>query len=452
MIWKRMQRFVAFDNLGLDESKMGLPEECAHQPCGPMGVDSLFNLFQIPFQIRGIIRTSILERKWGVDRSARLQDVKVTHIKILGMPELLFQSGDDKFNDYVSYMQIYLDNLANERAGFEVILAKVNAPKDKDNKEAGEALAMELDNPGAWPLARNENRTYTRFGMPMLPVWLNFMPEFPATGLQKEKWLALIGGASGLPEVVKLSTRTFLVRSTDISNWDLYLNDGRPANSSLVLQEYYGEKSNPLSGLMLAGQDRSFWVAFQKDLTFQRDKDIQSRVDTFNQFLRISVCQHIDRLRGNTFRSPRLEQSIMVLERINFPSISKSIGAFVHDVEQRLPFDMVCNRYIASNASFYTAFENLNQAYLLNSSNLEFLLELMVSDVMWNLGEDNATVPSFFQAIQIVAGNGHYKTTLKSGAVIWVSPRSHPRSHPPNLTRGLAGDHQAQHHWHGLHL
>ena len=56
---KRMQRFVAFDNLGLDETQLGKPEDYSHQPAGALGVDSLFNLFQIPLQIRGIIRQTV---------------------------------------------------------------------------------------------------------------------------------------------------------------------------------------------------------------------------------------------------------------------------------------------------------------------------------------------------------------------------------------------------------
>lgn len=53
----------------------------------------------------------------------------------------------------------------------------LNAPKDKDNKEAAEALAAHLDNPGAWPLERDDKCEYVRFGLPRLPIWLNFSPE-----------------------------------------------------------------------------------------------------------------------------------------------------------------------------------------------------------------------------------------------------------------------------------
>lgn len=62
LIWKTMARFVAFKNLGLDKTKVGKPEDYADQPGGKLGRDSLFNVFQIPFQIYGIVKQEVLER------------------------------------------------------------------------------------------------------------------------------------------------------------------------------------------------------------------------------------------------------------------------------------------------------------------------------------------------------------------------------------------------------
>lgn len=71
LIWKSMGRFVAFKNLGLDETRVGMPEDYAEQPGGKLGCDSLFNLFQIPFQVYGIVKQDVLER-------ARRSDPKLT--------------------------------------------------------------------------------------------------------------------------------------------------------------------------------------------------------------------------------------------------------------------------------------------------------------------------------------------------------------------------------------
>ena len=75
-IWKTMARFVAFDNLGLDETRVGMPEDYADQPGGKLGRDSIFNLFQIPFQIYGIVKQEILERE---RRSTPALTIKVLH-------------------------------------------------------------------------------------------------------------------------------------------------------------------------------------------------------------------------------------------------------------------------------------------------------------------------------------------------------------------------------------
>jgi hypothetical protein len=47
LIWKKILRFVAFDNLGLNESIVGKPEHYADDPGGVLGVDSLLNVFQV---------------------------------------------------------------------------------------------------------------------------------------------------------------------------------------------------------------------------------------------------------------------------------------------------------------------------------------------------------------------------------------------------------------------
>lgn len=49
LIWKKILRFVAFDNLCLNESIVGKPEDYEDDPGGVLGVDSLLNIFQVCF-------------------------------------------------------------------------------------------------------------------------------------------------------------------------------------------------------------------------------------------------------------------------------------------------------------------------------------------------------------------------------------------------------------------
>jgi hypothetical protein len=73
LIWKTMARFVAFKNLGLDKTRVGKPDHYADQPGGKLGRDTLFNLFQIPFQIYGIVKQEILERMRRTDPKLSLK-------------------------------------------------------------------------------------------------------------------------------------------------------------------------------------------------------------------------------------------------------------------------------------------------------------------------------------------------------------------------------------------
>ena len=78
-IWKTMARFVAFDNLGLDETIVGMPEDYTDQPGGKLGRDSLFNLFQIPFQIFGIVKREVLERERRSDPKLTMKVIHDSH-------------------------------------------------------------------------------------------------------------------------------------------------------------------------------------------------------------------------------------------------------------------------------------------------------------------------------------------------------------------------------------
>lgn len=59
MGWKRMIRFVAFHNLGLDESVLGNPEQYEHDPSGILGVDSLLNMFQVSYHCMYLLFNSV---------------------------------------------------------------------------------------------------------------------------------------------------------------------------------------------------------------------------------------------------------------------------------------------------------------------------------------------------------------------------------------------------------
>jgi len=113
-------------------------------------------------------------------------------------------------------MHAYVGNLTNERCSLLQAIRTYYKPKEKGEGAADdEAMVSTFDLafPGAWPLERIDGN-YTRFGMPRLPVWLQFQPEFtPDMGSTFENWLGDIGGANGIPELVKTCLRSFLVQA-----------------------------------------------------------------------------------------------------------------------------------------------------------------------------------------------------------------------------------------------
>jgi len=90
--------------------------------------------------------------------------------------------------------------------------------KDKDSpndpEETDEANGtFELPCPGAWPLERSGEGEYTKFGLPRLPIWLNFRYEMTLDcNATQENWQADIGGTNGIPELPKTCLRSFLVQ------------------------------------------------------------------------------------------------------------------------------------------------------------------------------------------------------------------------------------------------
>ena len=165
--------------------------------------------------------------------------MKLEKLDIVGLPRLSFKR-DEITQDYVNYMQAYVSNLSNERAGFEQALKSYYKPRDKkdaadagDGEENGEAMVANFDLPcvGAWPLARVDGE-YTKFGLPPLPLWLEFKPEFrPEMLTSFDNWLADIGGSNGIPELTKTCLRSFLVQ---VGACPVHLVSPRAASHSLA--------------------------------------------------------------------------------------------------------------------------------------------------------------------------------------------------------------------------
>ena len=341
----------------------------------------------------------------------------------MGLPRLPFKR-EEITQDFMNYMQTFVNNLSNERAGLMQAIRTYFKKKDKsqkedegDNEESGEAMVANFDLPcvGAWPLERVDGQ-YTKFGLPPLPMWLEFKPEFkPEMGTTFDNWLADIGGSNGIPELTKTCLRSFLVQdlaSTPESiweTWDHFLRDTRPANPAIVLREYYGDKADPLGSLVTAGHLRAWWMGVRKDIQAQRARGL-SVLDasrSLKRYLLSSSYYHRSSIHAGAFRSQRILQSLFLIEKADYrktclelPTGSKdptSIRAMTALLNNTVSNERRFDPYLRCNEAFFRCFEMLNRDFMMNSSNLEFMIEVMISQLLWMFGPNNETVVGYFQ-------------------------------------------------------
>jgi len=354
-----------------------------------------------------------------------LQDIRLDGLDIVGLPRLSFKR-DEVTQDFMNYMHAYVSNLSEERAAFARALKEFYKPKPKGGKDKDkdkeddddEALPAVYDLPctGAWPLERLDGE-YTRFGLPPLPLWLEFRPEFkPDVETTFDNWLASMGGSNGIPELTKTCLRSFLVQDLGATQesiwqtWDHFLRDNRPADPSLVLSEYYGDKADPLGSLVTAGYLRAWWLGVRKDIQAQRARGLSVREasQSLKRYLMSSSYYHRSSIHAGAFRSQRIVQALFLVEKADYQktcllepaagqdavSIRGILGQFNHTVCN----DRRSDPYLRCNEAFFRCFEMLNKDFMLNSSNLEFMIEVMLSQLLWMFGPNNETVVGYFQA------------------------------------------------------
>jgi hypothetical protein len=452
MIWKEMVRFVAFQNLGLDETKLHAVNDHLDDPGGELGVDSLLNMYQIPMQIYGAVKNSLIktriQQNEGVHFSNMRQarnSIHISDFEIVGMPKLPFRM-TAQMGDYIKYMHNYINCMVKGREEVaNKIVASMAAKKSKKTSneddadepaEDGEAEeeGKDLMCLAGWPLQEDDQGVVNAWGLPRLPLYLDFRPEFsPELSSRFPMWIVDAGGPNGIPEVIKACLRFFLVSTPEDSpstmHWEHFLHDRRIANPSLVLQKYYGEKADPMSALMVSGYLRQWWESLVRDFQTQRSPElptgrhanVSTLFDKYNRYIRSVVLHHESSVLCNAFRSERVTQGMFIIHTLDWKTISShgadSIREQMKGARANMSHTLRHDLYMVTNELFWRTWETLNHSFRMNSSNLAFLVEMMVSQVFWMMGEHNKTWPAYFQGIQIKAGNGHFRLTTKDGTV-----------------------------------
>ena len=82
---------------------------------------------------------------------------------------------------------------------------------------------------------------------------------------------------------------------------------------------------------------------------------------------------------------------------------------FVTQFRLRCPVGIRHDADLSMSCAFYSLFEDINREFSLTSGNLEIVIEMLISSLAWLIGQHNETFKWFFQGLQIVSGNGHFR-------------------------------------------
>lgn len=222
------------------------------------------------------------------------------------------------------------------------------------------------------------------------------------------------GGPNGIPDLVKACLRFYMVsideEDANRVQWDHFLRDSSPANPSLVLQKYYGDKADPMSALVVAGHLRSWWTGLIEGFKSERASgtSVVQLADKYTRYLRSVVLHHQGSMECNVFRSARITQAMQIVQKLDWDVISSkgesSLLEAMHKTRDKIAVYKRHDRYQVTNEMFWRTWQSLNQSFKMNSSNLAFLIEMMTSQIFWMMGEHNETWAAYFQGIQIKSG------------------------------------------------
>lgn len=216
--FKEIMRYECFCNMGVDESRAGMPEDYREEPGGKLGMATVLSPFQIPLKLFNIIKNEH-------------PGAELSTIRIIGCPEMTFQRTDEFTKDWVDYMQRSIRLEAKRLKALVDGIDKFCAAKDK---EAFPDLNIGMS--GGWPLETDHANAVRVFGYPPLPL----MHKFDANGARGSfsVFIASIGDADqALPDLTRAILTAFLVHSSDLNERpevDHLLKDKRKANPLLV--------------------------------------------------------------------------------------------------------------------------------------------------------------------------------------------------------------------------
>lgn len=106
---------------------------------------------------------------------------------------------DEPMKDYLLYMHTHVDVIIKARSELSKAIQKFNTPKpkkkDTDEEDGEDETVFELMCVGAYPLEQKEETfEVTLWGLPRLPIFMNFETEFtPDAAMNFDFWIVEAG-------------------------------------------------------------------------------------------------------------------------------------------------------------------------------------------------------------------------------------------------------------------
>ena len=404
---KEILRYECFCNLMADESKVGMPEDYKEEPGGKLGVVTILSQFQIPFKIYNIIK-------------AEHPDADLRTIRVIGCPEMTFESRDEFTRDWARYMNISIHEESKRQKNLLDQIDKYCAEKSKESFVPGS-----MDMSCGWPLEVDDAGVVTTFGLPPLPL----MHRFDANGARGSfsVFIASIGDADqALPDLTRAILTAFLVHSSNVDERpeiDHLLKDKRKANPLLVLRTYYGPDADPFSALVLANRQRMWYEALRTDIQVRRSRgsSIQEILRVERDYLASSMKNLESMIECQVFRSATVTQMKAVHEMMNFEEVctgsQHSVRSVMREKSQRLYRSRKHDSMFRAWNCFMRIWEDMNIYFTLNAGNLVCALEVLLSQIMSKFAHTNETWTFFFMTVVVMSGNGHFQTQTPDGPV-----------------------------------
>jgi hypothetical protein len=115
--------------------------------------------------------------------------------------------------------------------------------------------------------------------------------------------------------------------------------------------------------------------------------------------LRSCMENHIGMLTSGEYRSDHLEQAYSIVSNLGTSKLSAMPLADYSNTIREIKVDQSIRHdpYLSMCMTFMTSLEDINREFVLNATNLECFLEMLMSSVHYLLGSHNSSFVDFFQ-------------------------------------------------------